>query len=144
MANEEQKTNENNNHSLTKPEHPERYDWLEVKFLFGFFPGAIAYILIARIIVNQTTLGCYQTGFARNMIEATMLPAGILLGLIDFPSQRPHELVKYAISSLPYAILGGLISSGLRRIALYLLILLIICFCLSLFLWIMFSAQICA
>jgi hypothetical protein len=142
---EEQKPNSSSSDSLlSNLAVSKQYDWLEIKFLFGFALGAIIYILLAKTIVSQTAFGCYQTGFARSIIEVTLFPAGILFEMFNFPRRILDEIFKYILASLPYGVLGGLVSSGLWKPALYLLIFVSIYICLSLLVWSIFSGQMCA
>jgi hypothetical protein len=145
MTNEEEQTNNSSSeHLLSNLAVSKQYDWLEVKFLFGFVLGAIIYILLARTIVSQTAFGCYQTGFARSIIEVTLFPAGILLELFNARGHILDEIFKYILASLPWGVLGGLVSSGLWKPVLYLLIVVSIYICLSLLVWSLFIGQVCA
>ena len=94
MTEEEQKTHGSSEHLLSNLAVSKQYDWLEIKFLCGFALGAIIYVFLARTIVSQTAFGCYQTGFARSIIEVTLFPAGILLELFNAQGHILDEIFR--------------------------------------------------
>src|SRR6185369_4502599 len=85
--------------------------WSAVKVLVGGVLGAAAYLLTAKIIVDQTYLGCYPK-FSRSVVEASkFLPWFILVGPIMSPESRFYQPIQYLLASIPYAVLGTVIAS---------------------------------
>ncbi len=105
--------------------------------------GSIAYILIAKLILDHTDMGCYPPIF-RSVIEASMFPAWIIVGATIRPESIYYWPAQYGLSSIPYAIVTALFASGLKKaFVLALFILTGGTFC-SWVLWMWFMTQMCA
>ena len=117
--------------------------WSVVKLLVGGFLGATAYLLIAKIIVDRTFMGC-SPGFFRSVIEASKFPASMLVGSMN-PESMFYQPVQYLLASVPYAILGALIVSGSKRTVILVVgLLTLLGLCASLLLWVFYIGFICA
>jgi hypothetical protein len=115
-----------------------------VKLLFGGASGAIAYLLVSRIIVNQTDVSC-STGLIRSFVEASIFLASLLIQSTMLTTSPYYQPSVFLLSSVPYVILGALIALRVNKtILLVVFFLTTLCLCLSGLLWAFFMAAICA
>ena len=115
------------------------------RFLFGGALGAITYILIAQAVVDQTDLRCYQTGLIRSIVEASLFSASALVPRTIPPESIYYQPVLYALSSIPYAVLGTLIALKVNKVIILVvgfMIILWLCLWLAFYVFI-FMAQLC-
>jgi hypothetical protein len=122
-----------------------RIFWSAVRVLIGGAFGVIVYFLIANKIVDQTHIGCYETEFIRSMVEASTFLPSLLVQSIMSTQSVYYQPWLYALSSIPYAILGALIVLRVKKLIVLVVGLLTLC-CLGLswLLWAFFMAAICA
>jgi hypothetical protein len=115
-----------------------------VKLLIGGGLGATVYLLTAKTILDQTHLSC-DLEFSRFLVEASRLPAEILLDSIMSPESSFYRPVRSLIAGMPYAVLGSLVVLGVRkRILLVMVLLTGLYLCLSLFAVAFMVAATCA
>ena len=115
-----------------------------IKLLFGGALGAIAYIVVAQMVIDQTEVNC-STGYIRALVEGSTFLASVLLEsrmLTTSPHYQPSVLL---LSSLPFAILGALTAVRVHKIALLVTLLLTILYlCFFGVVWAFIMAAICA
>jgi hypothetical protein len=118
--------------------------WSAVRLLIGGALGAAAYLVIAKIVMDQPTMAC-SPRLARSIIEATYFPVGILLGPILHLESRFYQPLQYGLASIPYAVLGALIALGAKKIVIFVAgFLTVFCICVSLVVWAFIISSICA
>ena len=103
-----------------------RSSWVIARPLIGGALGSIIYIVIAKTIIDNTTMSCAPETI-RLVIEATLLPASVLVESFG------DEPVLYLLSSIPYAILGSSILSSKIETSIVVSICIVGCFLLSSF-----------
>ncbi len=119
--------------------------WSVVRLLIGGAVGVVAYLLIAKRIVDQTQVGCSGTGFMRSVVEGSTFLVSLLIQSIMSTQAVYYQPSLYALSSIPYGIVGALIALRVKKlIILVVSFLTLCCLGLSLFLWAFFMAAICA
>ena len=115
-----------------------------IKLLLGGALGAIVYIVVAGIIVDQTEVSC-STGYIRSLVEGSTFLASLLVQSTMLTTSPYYQLSVFLLSSIPYVILGALTTLRVNKIILFVVLLLtILSLCLSAFLWAFFMAAICA
>jgi hypothetical protein len=119
--------------------------WSAIRLMLGGILGAVAYLLMVKIIVEQTNATCYQTGLIRSVIEASMFPAWLLIESTIGSESSFYLLYVYGLSSIPYVILGILLALHVKKyIILVVGLLTIFGLGLSLLSWRFFVASLCA
>src|SRR5215211_1636362 len=95
-----------------------------VMFIIGAALGAIAYLLITKIILDQTYLSC-APGFFRGGLDASKFSVFMLVGPLMSDKALFYRSTQYVLASIPYAILGALIAVGSKRVVILVVALLI-------------------
>ena len=115
-----------------------------IKLLLGGALGAIAYIVVAQSISNQTEVNC-STGYTRSLVEGSTFLASLLLQSMMLTTSQYYQPSVFLLSSIPYAILGALTALRVNKIILLIILLLTILYlCFFGFLWAFIMAAICA
>jgi hypothetical protein len=119
--------------------------WSASRLILGGILGVVAYLLMVKIIVEQTNATCYQTGLIRSVIEASMFPAWLWIESTIGSESSLYLLYVYGLSSIPYAILGALLAWNVKKyIILVVGLLTIFGLGLSVLSWRFFVASLCA
>jgi hypothetical protein len=115
-----------------------------IKLLLGGALGAIAYIVVARVIVDQTDVSC-STGYLRSLVEGSTFLASLLVQSMMLTTSSYYQPFVLLLSSIPYAILGALMALKVNKIIVFVAgLLTVFILCLSGLLWAFFMAAICA
>jgi len=115
-----------------------------IKLLLGGALGAIAYIVVARMIVNQTNVSC-SAGYLRSLVEGSSFLVSLLVQSMMLTTSPYYQPIVLLLSSIPYAILGALMALKEKKIIVLVAgLLTVLCLCLSGLLWAFFMDAICA